>query len=212
MKTLNLALGLALALLISTSSAWGNSPCALTGIGQTLTCDEVITISATGVVTITNNGTSYDGVEDQLVGVVNLWTGHTINNLGLTGTNIFGFDGDGANSAACVASGGNPYGCHPTANAHDGTAGGGLGYAGFVVRGGANVADDYFSNIVGFGAGRVNFVGGLAVGNTAWFSLEEPPTTGGLNVTVDVPEPGSIMLFGTVLAFVATRLRKRRAA
>jgi hypothetical protein len=41
----------------------------------------------------------------------------------------------------------------------------------------------------------------------AWFSLEEPPTLN-IVVTPSVPEPTTLVLFGTRLLAVARRLRK----
>jgi hypothetical protein len=195
---------LAFGFLIS-ASAWGAT---CPAIGNSATCDEVITISATGTVSIVVNGTAYDGVEDQLIGVVDNWAGHTVSNLGLTGTAIFGFDGDGANSATCVSVVTNPFGCHPQANPDD-VAHGNTGYAGFT----SNSTDDYFTNyVLGGNTGTVNFVGGLQAGQTAWFSLEFPAQTSGLGVTVNVPEPSSILLFGTLLGLAATKLRRRRVS
>src|SRR5580692_8656984 len=142
---------------VSAGSAWAASAlCPSTADAQY--CNEIITINANGTVTIVQNGTSssdgyatsatpYDGDEDQLIGVVDDWAGHTVNNLALTGTAITDFDGDGANSAACYTAGSDPYGCHATANVLDASHGN-TGYAGFDSSGNGvtNGIDNYFTS------------------------------------------------------------------
>lgn len=161
------------------------------------------------VITIASNGTAsiaagpstgpYDNSDDTYIGVVNN-SNTTVNSLHLSssGTDIFGFEGDGidgygGDGVAAVA--GNP----------DKT-----GYGGPIA---------YFTNINGSDtAGDVNFFGGLAHGATTYFSLEEALTTatftgpGGGITTGGVPEPAtwSMMIVGAGLIGVA--LRRRREA
>jgi len=217
------------------AAAAGNNPCPSTGNAQY--CNEIIFISSTGAVTVaTSSGTydgvtvnisatPYDGVEDQLVGVIDLDTQGTVNNLGLTGTSIAGFDGDGANAGgtACVTTLliATSYGCNGATNSQDASHGA-TGYAGFdSTTLNANPAgpgdtpgnDNYFTNFtLGGSSATVNFVGGLTAGNSAWFSLEEPASAGGLGVTANVPEPSSIVLLGSLLLVAAGAWRRRLAS
>ena len=58
-------------------------------------CNVVITIAANGSVSVqVTDATPYEASEDVLVGVKNN-SASTVGSLGLTGTNIFGFEGDG---------------------------------------------------------------------------------------------------------------------
>jgi hypothetical protein len=168
-------------------------------------CNVVITFNANGSISTTvPNANPYDGNDDQLVGIVNL-TGSAITSIFLSSTtqSIFGFDGDGACSGPYV-----------TVNATNCPHGG--------VSGNVLLGNDYLglaSSFTPSGAGcpgsgcmhgTVNFAGAAAIaanGGTSWFSLEAPPS---LNLQVNVPEPGSIALFGTIGMFVAFRLRRRK--
>jgi hypothetical protein len=176
-----------------------NPPCFQ--IGQANGCDVTITINAAGIASLSLTGQpAYDGAEDALVGVINN-SAVTINSLALTGSDIFGFDGDGAftglASQACIAGGANTFGCGPGPN-------GPSGYEGplthFVV-----------TNI---NSGTVFFDGGgIAPGGTSQFSLEEAPTTA-INVIVNpsVPSPSSGVLFllGSGVVSLSAALRRRR--
>lgn len=165
--------------------------------GADTDCGTLIVLNADGSVTLTNhylgNG-PYDGIEDTLVGVVNN-TNTAINTLGLQGSFIFGFDGDG------IQAYGSP------GNAMD-TSGYGGPTTWFTVTDSDN--------------GIVNFIGGLAAGTNTYFSLEEditsvkvtsvngsgpPPVVGG------VPLPaGGILLFSALGGLGAmVRRRKSRA-
>lgn len=164
-------------------------------------CNVVITFNANGSITTTvPNSNPYDGAEDTLVGIVNN-SGSAISSVGLSSTTLalFGFDGDGAceslngtqmggvyESVANCA--GVPFGGDP--NDYEGP---GVSFSGI------NAAKT---------SGTVNFSPAIAAnGGTAWFSLEEPPS---LNfVVTTAPEPGSLMLFGTILAALGFFWRRR---
>jgi hypothetical protein len=65
-------------------------------------CNLVVTFNSDGsVATSVPAGatTNYDGNDDALIGVVN-HSGHTISSFMITGTGIFGFDGDGIDTFA----------------------------------------------------------------------------------------------------------------
>ncbi|MEO6195143.1 MAG: N-acetylmuramoyl-L-alanine amidase [Thermoanaerobaculia bacterium] len=75
------------------ASAIGNCP----AIGQSPSCSVLITIVPDGslVIQVDPQVPPYDGVEDELVGVVNN-SGASVYGIALSGSDIFGFDGDGA--------------------------------------------------------------------------------------------------------------------
>jgi hypothetical protein len=158
-------------------------------------CNVLITFNADGSITTTfpNAANSYDnGGDDNLVGIVNN-SGHALNSVTLTGTqDPFGFDGDGACDSTWTFAGGNPCGTVTAANTY--------GHSGVTFSGiSANTQ-----------TGTVNFAGGIGSGGNNWFSLEGPVD---INLKVSgVPEPSSIMLFGSLLAGVAWKIRRRRSA
>ena len=169
-------------------------------------CNELITINANGSITTsipTGATTNFDGVEDNVLGVVNN-SSSTIFALHLTGSNIFGFDGDGIQAYLAGHPTGGPGGTSPlipggtsAINAKDTS---GSGYGGPI---------GYFSNLVGTGSGDVNFIGGIAPGASTYFSLEEPAT---LNTSVSLaPEPATLATLGAgLVGFGLLRRRRRR--
>src|SRR5437879_2676374 len=96
-KLNRLVLLFGLALLVFAASPVFADPCPAGGTTGPAGCNTIITINADGSVTVAAGGKGsvpYDGVEDQLVGVVNN-NAAPLTSLTLTGAGIFGFDGDG---------------------------------------------------------------------------------------------------------------------
>jgi hypothetical protein len=159
----------------------------LGGTGNATDCNLFITFNANGSIVTTNGPQAmYDGIEDALIGVVNN-SGSTLSGFNISGSGIFGFDGDGINTYTGVTN----------------TAGDTTGYGG---------ASAWFTNIFG-NSGTVNFQNGIATGGTNYFSLEgainlnTPPI-----ITSSVPEPGEwlMMLSGLgLIGFIATRRKNQ---
>lgn len=160
----------------------------LTATGATTAgCSIVITIQADNSILIESTGIGpFDGSEDSLVGVLNL-SSTPLTSLALTGSDIFGFDGDGL-----AAFGGGTFG--PTGYEGPNTS--------FTVTDSDN--------------GIVNFLnGGVGTNGTAYFSLEENLAPNGvpiITVGSAAPEPGTwaMMILGFGMAGVAFRRRKQR--
>ena len=156
-------------------------------------CNLLITFASNGSIsTSTGPQLNYDGVEDALIGVRNN-SGHALASFNISGSNIFGFEGDGINGYVL---GGSP---QVTGNPDT------TGYGGPLA---------YFTNIApGNGSGTVHFFGNLLNGASTYFSLEEsislaaPPV-----VTNNVPEPPVLAMFGLGLIGMGWLARRRKSA
>jgi hypothetical protein len=149
-------------------------------------CNTLITINSNLTVTVTiPDGIPYDGVEDNLVGVLNN-SSILIGSLLLSGTDIFGLDGDGICRYTWAAANGvssSSY-CSSLAGATAGTD-----------------PQDYFGptvsqyQITNVNSGAVFFSPVIAPGGRTFFSLEEPPNASlQVTPTPGVPEPGPMTL------------------
>ena len=162
-------------------------------------CDLVITFLANGGITTTEGasyslgGGTYDGSDDTLIGVVND-TSSVITSFALASASqkIFGFDGDGIdgyNGDSVTATGNN---LDPT------------GYGG---------PDAYYTNISSNDeSGTVNFAnGGIAAGNTDYFSLESAVSLNLAPTVTQTPEPATMAILGVGMlgAGMARRFRRR---
>lgn len=158
-------------------------------------CNVLLTINANGSVTATNpSGTStYDGSDDAMIGILNN-TSTTLNHFLIQGSSSFGgsfggMDGDGIcqtsrfSGAACT-------------NSPQNTT---LDYA----------PDGITLTAINATDGYVDIAGGLAPGAGLYFSLEAPASIN--SITLAVPEPASIALFGGALAGLAFWRRRKRA-
>ena len=164
-------------------------------------CNVVITIAANGgISTAVVNPNPYDGIEDTLVGVVNNSLS-AVTSLAITGTGIFGFDGDGI----CLFAAGGAAG--------DTWSGISSSYCTAAQLAGSDPGSYQGPTstfvVTNTSSGIVNFSGGiLGNGGTSFFSLEEPPTAN-LVVTSGAPEPGTIFTLGGGMVALALVWRRR---
>jgi len=143
--------GLAVTFTSASSGATPSPLCpAVNGVsGSVDGCAFVITVGTGGTVSVTGTADSFDHDEDNAYGVVNN-SGGTLMSVALTGSDIFGFDGDGLCSFA-------PGDCSTSDASNSGYAGPGTS---FTVTDGND--------------GSVSFPpSGLAAGSGTYFSLEQ---------------------------------------
>jgi hypothetical protein len=160
-------------------------------IGANTGCAVLITVAANGSISTAVDATQgpYDGSEDTLIGVQNN-SSTTVSSLNITGSDIFGFDGDGI--------------CTFTFT--------GNGYCSTAAKNGTD-PQDYFGptstfSITNPDTGTVLFNPGIAPGGSTFFSLEEPPTAN-LVVTSGAPEPQSFALLGAGMGGLFLLIRRR---
>jgi hypothetical protein len=128
------------------------------------------------------NPNPYDGVEDMLVGFQNQ-SGSTRSSLALSGSNLFGFDGDGLQTYN------SSLGSDPT------------GYGGMTSTG-----QDVTFLVSNANLGSVIFgSSGLASGASAYFSLEGGPT---VNLGASTPLPTSALSFASAVVGFGFLARK----
>ena len=158
-------------------------------------CNVVITIAANGgISTAVVDVAPYDGSEDTLVGVINN-SSTPVTTLNITGSDIFGFDGDGICTFSFSGTFSNSFCSASQLNGTD--------------------PQDYQGptstfSITNANSGSVNFAGGIAGGGGhSYFSLEEPPTANLVVTTGSTPEPGTIVMFGTGLIGLAGAIRRK---
>ena len=153
-------------------------------VGDSASCEALIDITSSGVTIYTDPSVGpYDDDDDELIGVLNQ-SGVAVSSFGLSSPNgIYGFDGDGVcdnpnsssglslSPAVATECAGN------TRDTSDGLYGG---------------PDAYFTSIntTTYESGTVNFISPIAVGASAFFSLET--SLGSATVTVAAPQTAPV--------------------
>ncbi len=150
---------------------------------------------------------AYDNVEDTQIGVLNL-SGGTLNSMQLSATHsgVFGFDGDGISSGT---SGGYAAGAGAPGNSSDPSKyGGPMTY--FTLLNGSKIGASGSSTLIA----NANFIGGLASGDSTYFSLEGTPSDlSDLGGGSAVPEPASMVMAATgALTLLGYGWRRRKIA
>ncbi|MEQ1948746.1 MAG: hypothetical protein ABL995_16270 [Bryobacteraceae bacterium] len=165
-------------------------------IGANSSCAVLIVINPGGSLTMKVDPTQgpYDGYEDTLVGVLNnsgrVVTHITLSGVGVNGEGIFGFDYDGICDSQFLPFAGSGYCAHLPAKAS--------GYEGPKTTFTDISADEK--------TGTVVFAGGLANGESTYFSLEDEVTASTPIVPpapLAVPVPNSVMLVAIGLCAAA---------
>ncbi len=169
-------------------------------------CNAVVTVAANGSLTVSvKDTTPYEESEDSLIGVVNNQT-TPLTSITLSGSGIFGFDGDGICTFTFVGS------SYCTSSQTAGTDPG--DYQG---------PTSTFTNYSTSNTGTVNFSPAVAAnGGTTYFSLEGIPSsiTGGSSgggstptpTASATPAPSSLLLTLTALAGLGIFALTRRYA
>lgn len=159
-------------------------------------CNTLITINLNNTVTVTvPDSAPYDGSEDNLVGILNNSV-NPLTSLALTGSDIFGLDGDGI--------------CRFNFAAANGVSG--SSYCTASQTGGTDPQDYYGPTSIfrttNADSGTVSFSPGVAGGGgKTFFSLEESPSASLGVIVGTAPEPASFGLFAA--AFFALVLCHR---
>ncbi len=177
-------------------------------VGSDTGCAQLLVVNADGTTTafVDSIQAPYDGSDDALIGVQNN-SGHPLSELNLaspTGSDIFGFDGDGIcypSSWPAATTQNTPPGCP---NPIQGVGFGLTGYEG---------PGNYFSNVSpNQQTGTVNFNPALRFGRSAYFGLEGALTSGQLRASPAGPIPGPVTVSGRTVQFDLTCVGAFRCA
>ncbi len=167
-------------------------------VGTATNCNTLLIFNQDGSVTTQIlSSTPYDGADDNLVGFLNNSTNLAVSRVPLSGSNIFGFDGDGLSAYIDVRTNQ----LFPK-----------FGTSGYE---GPNTS----FTVTNANAGFVNFTNPLQPGQGAYFTLEEAPSAGSIVIGPVIPGPAGtaipepFTIVGTLIgATAAYRTRKRLKA